>query len=70
MLNCYLQQTIRVQRISEKALVLQDECLPKGTRPTLIFTRPFSNQFFQTERVPKQSFPPSDFGILLELMQF
>ena len=35
----------RVRRISEKALVLQDECLPKGTRPTLIFTHPFSNQF-------------------------
>ena len=27
-------------------------------------------QSIQTERVPKQSFPPSDFGRLLELMQF
>ena len=42
----------RVQRISDKALVLQDECLPKGTRPTLICTRPFSNQF--KLKVPKQ----------------
>ena len=61
MRNCF-----RVQRISEKALVLQ--CLPKGTRPTLIFTHPFSNQV--KLKVPKQSFPPSDFGRLLELMQF
>ena len=36
----------RVQRFPEKALVLKDECLPKGTRPALIkFTHPFSNQF-------------------------
>ena len=35
----------RVQRIPEKALILQDECLPKGTRPAFISNRPFSNQF-------------------------
>ena len=30
----------------------------KGTRPTLILTRPFSNQF--KLKVPKQSFSPSN----------
>ena len=61
---------IKVQRISEKALVLQEKVLvlPKCTRPTLIFTCTFSNQF--KLKVPKQSFPPSDFGRLFELMQF
>ena len=47
-----------VQRISEKALVLQDECLPKGTRPTLIFTLPFSNQFKLKESQNRVFFPP------------
>ena len=48
----------RVQRISEKALVLQDECLPKGTRPTLIFTRPFSSQFKVKESQNRVFLPP------------
>ena len=54
------------QGFSEKALVLQDEC--HCTRPALISTRPFSDQFKQTERVSKQRFLPSDFGRLIELM--
>ena len=33
----------RVQRFPEKALVLQDECLPKGTYPALISTCPASD---------------------------
>ena len=48
----------RVQRISEKALVLQDECLPKGTCPTLIFTCPFSNQFKLKESQNRVFLPP------------
>ena len=35
----------RVQRFPEKALVLLDECLPKGTHPALISTHPSSDQF-------------------------
>ena len=52
--NCdkelFLYNTIlQVQRFSEKALVLQDECLSKGTCPALISTRQFSNQFILKE---------------------
>ena len=52
----------------------------KGTRPAgRVPSKRYSSYFdfhssifqsIQTERVPKQSFPPSDFGRLLELMQF
>ena len=44
---------------------------PAGKRYSSYFD--FHSSIFlsiQTERVPKQSFPPSDFGRLLELMQF
>ena len=49
----------------KKALILLDECFPKGTRPALIST---SNQFKQIERVSKQRLLSSNFGRLLELM--
>ena len=49
-----------VQRFPEKALVLQDESLSKGTCPALISTRPFSNQFILKES--QNIFLPSSFG--------
>ena len=54
----------RVKRFPEKVLVLLDNCLPKGTLPALISSRPS----IQTERVSKQRFLSSYFVRLLELM--
>ena len=48
----------RVQRFPEKALVLLDKCLPKGTHPTLISTRPSSDQFKLKESQNRDCFPP------------
>ena len=53
-------------KIAEKALVLQNECLSKGTRPALISTLPFSDQLILKKS--QNRFFPSDFGRLLELM--
>ena len=48
----------RVQRCQEKALVLKNECLPKGTHTALISTCPFSNQFKLKESQNRDFFPP------------
>ena len=48
----------RVQRFSEKALFLLDECLPKGTRPALISTRPSSDQFKLKASQNRDFLPP------------
>ena len=57
---CHLVMSglFRVQRFPEKALFLQNECLPKGNHPALISTCTFSNQFKLKESQKRDFFPP------------
>ena len=48
----------RIQKFPEKALVLQDKCLPKGTLPALISTCLFLDQFKLKESQNRDFFPP------------
>ena len=65
--SIFADARVRVQRISEFR--------PAGRVPSKRYASYFDFhssifQSIQTARVSKQSFPPSDFGRLLELMQF
>ena len=47
--GAYWDVNLRIHRFPEKALVLLDECLQKGTRPASISSRPSSDQFILKE---------------------